>query len=185
VAIDTPQSDISHEDVSTKSNRYPQNLIDSTVFIAIISAMFYIFSFGYYKGFFERLSIPYKALDLPITFYLSIGYIPSIIFLLIIIFVAGYFYLGSDEVDLNKTYIEVISLLKLNARYFIILIILCIISYCPPIKSITIFESFFKLIFIITILYASLIMFLLVFCLKIYIKKVLMTKNAMLNTRSS
>lgn len=55
------------------------------ILITLSSIAFYIFSYGYYQGFFDRLSIPFKGLDLPFTFYLSIGFSATTVFITIII----------------------------------------------------------------------------------------------------
>lgn len=49
-------------------------LSEPLILITILSVCFYILSYGYYQGFFERLSLPFIGLDLPLTFYLSIGF---------------------------------------------------------------------------------------------------------------
>ena len=68
-------------------------LMEPTFILVIATSAFYIFVYYYYKGFCDRLSIPYRGLDLPFAFFLLAGSkiamiifgIASILFLLLVL----------------------------------------------------------------------------------------------------
>jgi len=57
----------------------------SAIIVVVLPVVFYIYVQGYCNGFFERLSIPFIGLNLPLTFYISIIYFTSAAALLLLI----------------------------------------------------------------------------------------------------
>jgi hypothetical protein len=53
--------------------RWLSRFLDPTFVLAFGTAIFYIIISEYYVSYFQRLSIPFQTLDLPLTFYLSAG----------------------------------------------------------------------------------------------------------------
>jgi hypothetical protein len=77
-------SDVEHD------NRILSFITQPVIFPLIITALFYIIVANYYISFFNRLSLPFFSLNLPLTFYLNSGFLiisfimfASIIFILI------------------------------------------------------------------------------------------------------
>ena len=70
-------------------------LADAPYILAFGTASFYLFGYIYYQSFCNTLSIPFRDLDLPLTFILSSGfYIASIIiFSALLILLAHMFYI--------------------------------------------------------------------------------------------
>lgn len=64
-------------------------LAHPTYVLALMTGAISAFVYRYYAGFCERLSMPYKGLDLPLSFYLSAGFllVVLILFLASIIFI--------------------------------------------------------------------------------------------------
>lgn len=91
-------------------------VVEPVFIIAIISVSFYFFAYGYYQGFFDRLSFPFNGLDFPITFYLSIGHWLTVLFIAIIFLVIFIYIMWSHAVLL----VSISTLFKTLARSVVI-----------------------------------------------------------------
>lgn len=78
---------------SVSSSSLWSRIFDPICIIALISSIIYLYIYQYTLGFFDKLSIPYLGLNLPITFYIAAIYpifyilkmlIPFIILLIIL-----------------------------------------------------------------------------------------------------
>jgi len=86
---------------------------DPVFIIPFISFSFYFFVYCYYQAFFERLSLPFKGLDFPITFYLSIGHLLTVLFITIISFIIFTYIIWAHSVisvDLSIFYKTIVKM---------------------------------------------------------------------------
>lgn len=114
---------------------------DSTYFIAIFTAVFYMVVSGYYVSYFNRLSLPLYTLDLPFSFYLFAT--NSILFILFTLFTIAFsIYIAHSmfkehEKNKNKKSLLFIIFILFLMILAIFLMIFAIYIMLDPIRKVT------------------------------------------------
>lgn len=78
------------------------NHIDSVIILSLISCLFYVFITSYYISYFQRLSISFYILDLPLTFYLY----AAKQLLVCIFFIISIYYIIDTIVIFDKNFVD-------------------------------------------------------------------------------
>lgn len=111
---------------SVKIEANASSLAEPAFFLAAISGLFYIFSYRYYEGFCQRLSLPFSGLDIPFTFYLAIGF-KIVVFILSILYLLAFLLFIKKIKDIFKflvfsgIFIIIFILASLILKHFILL----------------------------------------------------------------
>lgn len=89
------------------------NHAEPTIIIALISAIFYIFISDYYISYFNRLSIPFYTLDLPLSFYLYAAnqILFSSFFLILILYIVDTALKFEKNFSKDKTFKDLLFLI--------------------------------------------------------------------------
>ncbi len=111
---------VDEEKKSAKSTISISSLAEPAQLLAFVSVTFYIFSYRYYEGFCQRLSLPFGSLEIPFTFYLAIGF-------KIVVFILSFLYLIAFLLFMDKikvvwkflliTFIVIISFISYSIEF--------------------------------------------------------------------
>lgn len=118
-------------------------LFESTLFIAIISAVSYFVGYGYYFSYFSRLSIPLSSMNIQPIEYMTMSYLPIIV--LSLIFGLSFEYWQIAPRNLKEALI--------GNCYFIVVFAIVIIAYWLDNENNFLLSSFFVLVLLLSIIY--------------------------------
>lgn len=114
---------INGKDEMTKNHDYLNVLFDSAFLVVIVTSCLYLFGYGYYKSFFDGLSIPTKFLEIsPVHYFIKsfdVIIIFSIVFTIALLLYSFNIYLSS-KINIPKLIFYFLLILSLSISLLII-----------------------------------------------------------------